>query len=1476
MTVTVGIDLGTTNCCVAVPADADIPDKAGLIERGRLRPLGGVLIVTNPDLSLTTPSAVWVAHDGTALVGAPAKRKARVPGAPPAMFFKRLMGTDQTVRAGHAELTAVQASTMLLRHLKQTAEDALGVTIDRAVITVPAYFEASAKTSTAEAGRQAGLEVAETLIEPFAAALAHRYLQEEPEQEPHRLLVYDLGGGTFDTSVVLWDPEEGFTGKSFDGDRYLGGYDFDQAIVDWMIERLPAYDLAAEPGDPQDSERQAWLLSLAERAKHDLSWETESEIVDDSLEDRSGQPMSINLTIGRTDFEARIGAYLRDTIELCDSALRKARVRPDQLDEVILVGGSSRIPLVSTLLERHFGKPPRILHPELVVAIGAALKAGSFAYRRKVLELDRPIPLETTVDISGRVLPDVPATADTVVVLRPSGQREPVDGDGSFQFLDVPLDDTATFTIQVLRDEVEVATEAITVSRERADPFLVKEALAHDFSIERLDHKLLPIAKAGTTIPHRELHRFQTATTGSTLTVRLYEGLVPIGFVQIRDLPADLPPGSVVEVAFEFAADWTIRVDVELPGLNRSATGIIDVPKRQVPGWTELRQRAAKLEDDWKQARREGHSAEVAEAEPEVTRRLTTILPLLHQQRDPAKAHHLLLEIDTLLGRLLESENLERYLEPPPSQFHGTLHSLRGRIEELGRHDLTAADAFLHRMANLESEGLAARASRDLIRWRRVNRSLEETLGEIWQIPFIRDTTRMPADTIKQRLLEISTDIDETITRRHLELLHDSGLDSQDRGLLPDERDTFRDKLTQVRGAIAQVQTESTTARTELLRLHDRLAPLQRAVAGWRRELGIWEGLGDSTSALPAIGKALPVTDEALPVIGNTLPETGENLPRYVNIAVTRRGGGPPMPRQVALAVAGQYLLRISIGDIDVVSLVDRPTAFPADQLPVSNEGHWLSASLSSSQLLIGAEPIQLFLPRTGPAWVCACTPGNLAHTCGPATRSLFAYVPFTAPPVKTRARLRVGLYFGATIVQTFVLTISVERAEIPSEPASVLCDYSLTPDLDDIAGLPRRDVSALADSDGGTHHLLITRSNSDATTTTVVASLGDGARTDLVRAVRAALLTMHVEDIEVGMIYKRRRLRNRYQQDNSAFTLEQFRADLRRLAVLGRALWTGLFGTIVSGGEIMHEIARTAGLRMQIAAPATSRFVFPWAVVYDIPLQSVPESFHDCPVLSTWDLTARHTPLLPDGRCPYADHHDIDTICPSGFWGYRHLIDQPVPAEGTRVTTVVSTGSTNAAAVAGIGTAGLVAESVQAHMRTVERAIGRPLTQCGRTEDLRSALAHDDVAVVYFFCHGRWRPGPTGSIESRLELDEGQIVAAGDLLAWKQVWGQQHWPGGGPLVFVNGCHTLDVTPDSVTDLVAGFSRIGASGVIGTETTVHQNLAAEAGEIFWRAIVLDQSSAGESLRKLRHSLLAKGNLLGLAYTAYCATELRIR
>ncbi|HEX2291324.1 MAG TPA: Hsp70 family protein [Pseudonocardiaceae bacterium] len=536
MSLVAGIDLGTTNCCVAVPADADIPNRDELITQRRLRPVGGALIVANPDLSLTTPSAVWIGPDGTPLIGARAKRKARQPGSPPALFFKRNMGTDQPVTAGHATLTPFEASVLLLKQLKDNAEATLGMTIDRAVITVPAYFETSAKTQTTQAGAEAGLEVAETLMEPVAAALAHMHengYTTDGEGPARRFLVYDLGGGTFDTSVVSWAAQEGFTSRSIGGDRYLGGYDFDQAVVDWVIAQLPAYDLHFEPGDPRDDERRARLLALAESAKHELSRESETEIISDDLEDRAGQPMTINLSLSRVEFDQLIESHLRGTLDHCAEALATARVDPGELDEIVLVGGSSRVPLVAELLRERFGLTPRLFHPELVVAVGAALKAAGLATRSSVLELENLAPDGDVVDIAGRVLLSEISGAEIVVEVGTGtgdALRELVSDGGTFLFVDVPIG-TSEFTVRVFADGREVANERLGVRTRPgpAVPDVAGDILAHDFSVELLDRQLCRVAKAGTRIPHRVHQHLVTATRGTTLAVRVYEGWIPIG-----------------------------------------------------------------------------------------------------------------------------------------------------------------------------------------------------------------------------------------------------------------------------------------------------------------------------------------------------------------------------------------------------------------------------------------------------------------------------------------------------------------------------------------------------------------------------------------------------------------------------------------------------------------------------------------------------------------------------------------------------------------------------------------------------------------------------------------------------------------------------------------------------------------------------------------------------------------------------------
>ncbi len=845
MSIVAGIDLGTTNCCVAVPADADIPDKQALIDARKLRPLGGALIVANPDLSLTTPSAVWIAEDGSPLVGALAKRKARRAGRPPAMFFKRNMGTDQPVTAGHAVLTPLQASVFLLRHLKNTAETTLGVAIDRAVVTVPAYFETSAKTQTTQAGQEAELEVAETLMEPVAAALAHMHENNWSESDRRRFLVYDLGGGTFDTSVVSWDPEEGFDSRSFGGDRYLGGYDFDRAIVDWMTTQLPAYDLRTEPGDRAGAELAARLLSLAETAKHELTRETDTEIVNQDLEDRTGLPMTINLALGRPEFERLIDGHVRGTLDHCVEALDKARLTHADLDEIVLVGGSSRVPLVAERLHERFGVVPRLFHPELVVAVGAALKAGGLASRGAVLELEQLVLDGDSADIAGRVLLSAVDAADVVVEVRPAGGevlREQIT-DGTFLFIDVALS-AGECTVAVYADGVEIAAERLGTRADTGPAVtdLAGDILAHDFSVELLDRQLCRVVKAGTKIPHRVYQRLETATRGTSLAVRLYEGWIPIGMVKIRDLPEDLEPGTPVELTLEFALGWTIHASVRIPHLDLAATAAIEIPIREVATWDVLRSRTTAARTDWRQISREAHQAESAKAAPEIEPRLAALEPLVARSQDQAKAHHLLLEAETILQGLIDSRGPEDYLEPPLTEFERRLESLDDLVLYLQRVEPERTAVFRMRRDELNAQGRAAYDSGDFVAWPRVNDKLEDLIQEAMQIPSINEIVmmRQTPSRLREWLRERIDEVDASIRTKYAELQSDPRVEPLDRLQLPGQRDGLLADLSAIALAVDDVDPQRPSAPEQLLNIfHDKIRPLERRITGWGRETGM-------------------------------------------------------------------------------------------------------------------------------------------------------------------------------------------------------------------------------------------------------------------------------------------------------------------------------------------------------------------------------------------------------------------------------------------------------------------------------------------------------------------------------------------------------------------------------------------------------------------------------------------------------------
>jgi molecular chaperone DnaK len=349
----VGIDLGTTNSEVAVIQDG----------RPRVLPVDGDPIL---------PSVVGLAEDGRLLVGKPARNQYVLAPDRTVRSIKRKMGEDVTVRLGDQTFRPQEISAMILRRLKDAAETELGQPVRKAVITVPAYFNDSQRQATREAGALAGLEVVRIVNEPTAAALTYNPTQVGTE----RFLVYDLGGGTFDVSIV--QAEAGvFEVLSSHGDTRLGGDDFDELLLNYIadeFDELYGVDLR------EDRATYARLLRAVEAAKRHLSDHPFARIEEEFIAERDGVPLHLSTEIERAEYEDLIRPLIDRTMECVQMALDDARLTASRIERVVLVGGSTRTPLIGQLLEERLGQPAhREVHPDLCVALGAGVQAGIVA-----------------------------------------------------------------------------------------------------------------------------------------------------------------------------------------------------------------------------------------------------------------------------------------------------------------------------------------------------------------------------------------------------------------------------------------------------------------------------------------------------------------------------------------------------------------------------------------------------------------------------------------------------------------------------------------------------------------------------------------------------------------------------------------------------------------------------------------------------------------------------------------------------------------------------------------------------------------------------------------------------------------------------------------------------------------------------------------------------------------------------------------
>ena len=439
----IGIDLGTTNSCVAV-FEGNEP-----------------VVIANSEGKRTTPSVVGFVKDGERKVGDPAKRQAITNPKNTVYSIKRFMG--ETYEQCAKEVTRVpytvsneggfprvdiegrkytpqEISAMILQKMKKTAEDYLGQEVTEAVITVPAYFSDSQRQATKEAGQIAGLDVKRIVNEPTAAALAYGVDKADKDM---KIAVFDLGGGSFVISILEFGSGV-FEVLSTNGDTHLGGDDFDQVIIDWLVQGFKADEGIDLTKDPMAMQR---LKEAAEKAKIELSSTTSTEINLPYISAEGGMPKHLVKTLTRSQFEQLAHNLIQACLVPCQNAMRDAKLQTSDIDEVILVGGSSRIPAVQTLVKNYFGKEPsKGVNPDEVVAVGAAIQGAVLTGDKSDIVLLDVTPLTLGIETMGGVMTKL-IEANTTIPCKKS------------ETFSTAVDNQTAVTIHVLQGERPMAAQ---------------------------------------------------------------------------------------------------------------------------------------------------------------------------------------------------------------------------------------------------------------------------------------------------------------------------------------------------------------------------------------------------------------------------------------------------------------------------------------------------------------------------------------------------------------------------------------------------------------------------------------------------------------------------------------------------------------------------------------------------------------------------------------------------------------------------------------------------------------------------------------------------------------------------------------------------------------------------------------------------------------------------------------------------------
>ena len=700
----IGIDLGTTNSCVAVQ---------GSTEKGyEHKKLKGFSVITDSKKRKSTPSVLVYTGDKKAPynIGHTAKRTLDGKYAP-VMFAKRHLGTDKKFPIDdNRSITPDQVSAEILRYLKSMAEDRLGQEVKHAVVTVPAYFSQNQKVLTKKALQEAGFQTDSfecILPEPAAAALTYVQLKKEEQLDKLKIMVYDLGGGTFDITI-LEKNDDLVEVRAYGGDHALGGYDFDRLLADYMVDELKQnfkLDLDTE-NSLEDKMIYTKLLLEAEDAKITLSRHEEHPINRPGLfADQNGETVDLDMEIDRDTFNDLISTKVEETIEECKITLKKSPFNIEQIDKIIMVGGSSYIPLIQERLEEEFQKKPELVMPDLCVALGAAINATQLGRinEGKVVNIKfDTFPSTTALDevpISGKIssISGKPLNNGyTIEVTTQSGsfRESTAINDEAFFYFSVPLQiDTKNIcTVKVIDPAGEVDAETdleITHSSDADEDSGISTeiplTLSKSLYVKRAAGPDLLVAE-GTELPIEEIFEVPIIKKGNTdqnskdmlyLEIIILEEDMPIGNVNVTDIPVSIENGASVRIGIKVTSDFDIIASAELPTVNRTAKSVFKVTKTAIPTKKELLETLSNLEKEWDSSKLMLNADDIAQWGVKVERTIARAKDCLKgNEPDTTEAAKAITRLKQMLGTLKPPAPLT----PTKEQFETLCETVKGLI----------------------------------------------------------------------------------------------------------------------------------------------------------------------------------------------------------------------------------------------------------------------------------------------------------------------------------------------------------------------------------------------------------------------------------------------------------------------------------------------------------------------------------------------------------------------------------------------------------------------------------------------------------------------------------------------------------------------------------------------------------------------------------------------------------------------------